>query len=401
MANKILNLDLSKDPIWLPFVYGRVGDEKLQTITVNITNNDQQFSLAGYTVAFEGVTNGGKTKVFDSDNVKVTNASTGTFEYTFPSAAFSTPGVYERAYFSIAKSGVRNSTGDFKIDVSNNADIDAEEAQTVITEYNKLVSELNKLQKENINALTKQQTDYINTTNTKFTSIQKQIADLQTLIGSYETSVNSTKTTAITEINAALEQFKKGDFYSKSESDSRYLRYSVDQATNAEAIAGTTGLKWMSPSTTKVAISNQATTLTGNQTISGTKNFVTEPTVDGKPLTDKFVDLTLTSGFSNGMTGWIKFQRINDLVIVSYSISPPNNSGAWVEILAGNKIPDNFKFVDTVYGTGGIGAASAVASSLATVGVSSSNITFGAYSRSSGSSAFAGQVVGVALNRGR
>ena len=93
--------------------------------------------------------------------------------------------------------------------------------------------------------------------------------------------------------------------------------------------------------------------------------------------------------------------HINDLIIVSYSIASPNNSGAWVEILASSKISNNFKFADTVYGTASISAAGAVGNSMAVVGVSSTNIQFGAYNRSSGSSAFAGQVIGVALNRVR
>lgn len=188
------------------------------------------------------------------------------------------------------------------------------------------------------NALTKQQTDYIDSTNTKFISIQNQITNLQTLIDSYETSVNSTKTTAITEINAALEQFKKGDFYSKSESDSRYLRYSVDQATNAEAIAGTTVLKWMSPSTTKVAISNQATTLTGNQTVVGTKNFqdglqlagkVVQAGIAERPITDSDrSDTTYVTGVNGILT------RVGDVVTLAFNFQcgnwPSGTETRWV-----------------------------------------------------------------------
>ncbi|MGX2944227.1 hypothetical protein [Enterococcus alishanensis] len=176
-------------------------------------------------------------------------------------------------------------------------------------------------------------------------------------------------------------------------------------ATQSDAESGTSLLKFMTPRRVFDAIakwtSDKFVEATGDQTISGTKNFVNEPTVGGKPFTDKYATLTVSSGFSNGMTGWVKFQRINDLIIVSYSISPTNQNGAWVEILAGSKIPSNFKFADTVYGTASISAAGAVGNSMAVVGVSSTNIQFGAYNRSAGSSAFAGQVIGVALNRGR
>lgn len=46
-------------------------------------------------------------KVFDSENVSSNNAELqkGTFEYTFPSAAFSVEGTYKRAYFSFQKMG--------------------------------------------------------------------------------------------------------------------------------------------------------------------------------------------------------------------------------------------------------------------------------------------------------
>ncbi|ETC91727.1 hypothetical protein T481_10875 [Enterococcus faecalis PF3] len=145
MANKILNLDFSKDPIMPPIIYGRVGDEKMQTITVKISRRDEIPDLSGGVITFEGEPAGGKVKVFDSENVSSNNAGLqkGTFEYTFPSAAFSIEGTYKRAYFSFQKDGKRDTTGDFKIIVKGNADIDAEEAETIITEYNKLVTALN------------------------------------------------------------------------------------------------------------------------------------------------------------------------------------------------------------------------------------------------------------------
>ena len=69
MANKILNLDFSKDPIMPPIIYGRVGDEKMQTITVKISRRDEIADLSGGIITFEGEPAGGKVKVFDSENV--------------------------------------------------------------------------------------------------------------------------------------------------------------------------------------------------------------------------------------------------------------------------------------------------------------------------------------------
>ncbi|WP_368741519.1 BppU family phage baseplate upper protein, partial [Enterococcus faecalis] len=183
MANKILNLDFSKDPIMPPIIYGRVGDEKMQTITVKISRRDEIPDLSGGIITFEGEPAGGKVKVFDSENVSSNNAGLqkGTFEYTFPSATFSVEGTYKRAYFSFQKDGKRDTTGDFKIIVKGNADIDAEEAETIITEYNKLVKALNEAYQA---ALNKMNIDYddvekrIEAIKVDLNTLKKQITDI-------------------------------------------------------------------------------------------------------------------------------------------------------------------------------------------------------------------------------
>lgn len=201
MSNKILNLDLSKDPIMPAIVYGRVGDDRLQTVTVNITRRDEIADLTGYTITFEGTTYKGQTKVFDSDNVGTTTAGLkkGTFEYTFPNMAFAVAGKYEQAYFSIVKDGKRDSTAGFEIYVDGNADIDAPEAETIITEYTKLVAELNRLQKQAIDEMDE-----------NFATVQEKISDL-------ETEINTLRN----KIDQALTDFEKGNFWTKDESFSK------------------------------------------------------------------------------------------------------------------------------------------------------------------------------------
>lgn len=201
MSNKILNLDLSKDPIMPAIVYGRVGDDRLQTVTVNLTRRDEIADLTGYTITFEGTTYKGQTKVFDSDNVGTTTAGLkkGTFEYTFPNMAFAVAGKYEQAYFSIVKDGKRDSTAGFEIYVDGNADIDAPEAETIITEYTKLVAELNRLQKQAIGEM-----------DGNFATAQEKISDL-------ETEINTLRN----KIDQALTDFEKGNFWTKDESFSK------------------------------------------------------------------------------------------------------------------------------------------------------------------------------------
>lgn len=209
MSNKILNLDLSKDPIMPAIVYGRVGDDRLQTVTVNLTRRDEVADLTGYDITFEGTTYNRQTKVFDSNNISSTpeGLKKGTFDYTFPNMAFAVAGKYEQAYFSIVKDGKRDSTAGFEIYVDGNADIDAPEAETIITEYNKLVAELNELQNQAISELNEQQNQAIDEMNRNFTEAQGRISEL-------EVQINDLRN----KIDQALTDFENGNFWTKEES---------------------------------------------------------------------------------------------------------------------------------------------------------------------------------------
>lgn len=224
MANKIFNLDLTKDTKINSIVLGRVGDGGLQTITVNISNRDVPVDLTGFTITFEGVTNGSQSKIFDSYGVKTETEKLkqGQFDYTFPSAAFSVAGRYETAYFSFQKDENRDTTGKIDIFVSENADIDAGEAETIITEYNKLVQELHEITDK-----------YISDSDAKFADINAKIVNLQAKITQYQSTVKNTADSAINAVNTssnaaikavedALKQFEAGDFYTKSETDAKF-----------------------------------------------------------------------------------------------------------------------------------------------------------------------------------
>lgn len=235
MAYKTLNLDLAKSPILKSIVYGRIGDSDMQTVTVNVTSRDVPVDLTGFRITFEGITNGEKTKVFDVDGISSTpeGLKKGTFDYTFPNMAFAVGGSYEIAYFSIVKGDKRDTTGEFDIIVGSNADIDAAEAETIITEYNKLVKELH--------AITDK---YISDSDAKFAAINKKIVDLQAKITQYQANVKKTADDAVAAIDAsvstavstvntssnaaikavddALKKFEAGDFYTKSETDAKF-----------------------------------------------------------------------------------------------------------------------------------------------------------------------------------
>lgn len=150
MANREMNFDLSKQPRLLPIIYGRVGDGSVQKVTVYLTLNDEPIDLTNYVITFEGMTSGNATVVMDTQGVVNRDDKNGKFDYIFPNMAFGVSGDYERAYFSIteAETQQRSTTANFQISVLENSDITADKAETIITEYNRLVDTLNKSYQE-------------------------------------------------------------------------------------------------------------------------------------------------------------------------------------------------------------------------------------------------------------
>jgi len=242
MANKVLNLDFSKVPILPSIIYGRVGDNDMQTVTINITRNDEVANLSGGLITFEGEPAGGKVKVFDSDNISSTTEGLkkGTFDYTFPSKAFSVEGTYERAYFSFQKGEKRDTTNGFKIIVQGTADIDAEEAETIITEYNRLVEKLNKAYQD---ALKKINVDYesvvskIEEITTEIAQIKAQITEtinnaekrIDKIAKDTENSITTIGRTVTEAMDQALEELRSADFYTQAEADSRFINKTTSE----------------------------------------------------------------------------------------------------------------------------------------------------------------------------
>ena len=259
--SEVLRFDLAKDPKGNPITYGRVGDGGGFVRKIKVFEDGKPFDLTGWIVTFEGNTSDYKTKVFDSEGITITDEKSGGFTYTFPNMAFAVEGQYERAYFSFTKGDQRKSTGNFDIIVFGNSDIDAPEAETIITEYNKLVAALQALQKKNIEDLQKQQNNYIQSAESKFGILQGDIAKLQKQIDTFKSDVNTAASNAVTTINKALEEFKDQDFYTKLEADNRFAKKTdltkenvqlgnVDNyatANQTEAEQGLAGNKFITP----------------------------------------------------------------------------------------------------------------------------------------------------------
>lgn len=187
MANKILRLDISKIPDLTPIIYGRVADGLVQTVDVYVTNNGEPFDLTGWVINFEGNTSGNRTYVKDLEGIVMVDRTKGHFTYTFPLIAFSTAGKYERAYFSFVKGDQRESTSDFNIQVFENADITVEEAHTVITEYEELVDELNRIFLE---AQTELQQDFDEFKKNYDTKYNNYITDLTNKINAAQNKID-------------------------------------------------------------------------------------------------------------------------------------------------------------------------------------------------------------------
>ena len=216
MANMIFNLDLNKNNAINPIIFGRLTDGNLRKITVNITNEGEPVDLTDWVIRFEGTT-GGHAKVFDVLGVNILDAKNGKFEYTFSKTAFSASGAYKSAYFAIEKDDMRETTNDIRIIVENVADLDAKDAETVVTELNKTITLINERYAELNNRVDIYEDD--------IASLEGWLLGKKTEIENIINSANSTFNQKLSEIQAKLNEtnqaIENGDFYSKTETDQK------------------------------------------------------------------------------------------------------------------------------------------------------------------------------------
>lgn len=191
-----MRFDIFKQPRLTPIIYGRVGDGSIQKVTVYLTANDEPIDLTGYTITFEGNTSGNKTVVLDTKGVSGIVANQGKFDYTFPNMTFGVPGEYERAYFSLTNitTKQRSTTSNFQIIVLDNADITTDKAETIITEYNKLIDKLNKAYNDALVNYTK--------------AGDRMLADLKNKIDTLESKLNALNT-SYNSLAQKLEEIRK------------------------------------------------------------------------------------------------------------------------------------------------------------------------------------------------
>ncbi|HFK9612573.1 TPA: BppU family phage baseplate upper protein [Enterococcus faecium] len=115
-------------------------------------------------------------------------------------------------------------------------------------------------------------------------------------------------------------------------------------------------------------------------------------------ITPNRTSLRIESGFSDGFTGWVTFERIGDIVIVSYALSPSTNTGTWKTPLPIASIPEEFRFSSNAYSTGSI-ATSNISNDICQVGMNAQGLQFASWNRTAGIAQFAGQLTGAVKSR--
>ena len=132
----------------------------------------------------------------------------------------------------------------------------------------------------------------------------------------------------------------------------------------------------------------------------------TEAVNESKKYTDEAItnitpnrtSLRIESGFSDGFTGWVTFERIGDIIIVSYALSPSTNTGTWKTPLPIASIPEEFHFNSNAYSTGSI-ATSNISNDVCQVGMNGQGLQFASWNRTAGIAQFAGQLTGAVKSR--
>ena len=341
MANMIFNLDLNKNNAINPIIFGRLTDGNLRKITVNITNEGEPVDLTDWVIRFEGTT-GGQAKVFDVLGVHLLDAENGKFEYTFSKTAFSASGAYTTAYFAIEKDDMRETTNDIKIVVENVADLNAQDAETVVTELNKTIALINQRYAELNSRVDIYEGD--------IASLEGWLLGKKTEIENIIKSANSTFNQKLSEIQTKLDETNQaivnGDFYSKTETDQKLsainttITNHTSNKSNPHAVtANQVGSYTKAETNTflgQKADDSGVVHKAGDETISGKKTFdaISVNKIE-VPITTATVDL-----------GWgmsAKIIKSGNYVFINTTTAPTTNVGATGGVAVGIKVPEGYR----------------------------------------------------------
>lgn len=223
-------------------VYLRQGDKTgAVVIDAKLMDNGSPVSLSGLTPMFKANTADGQAVIADSTGFNIIDASGGEFTYQVPNALSSVPGKIVTAYFSLADSSGSESTFDVAFIIKKAVDITKPQANDYITIIDGTLQSL------------QQKIDAMNT-------------DVQTILNAYN----------------------QGDFYNKSETDSK------DAATLASAKA--------------YADTQDSATLSSAKSYTDTLS---------KEISVTIADASKITGYAEG---YISFSRKGNVVIVCFDV---------------------------------------------------------------------------------
>lgn len=247
----------SKNAITPETVYLRQGDKTgAVVIDATLMDNGSPVSLGSLTPMFKANTADGQAVIADSTGFNIVNASGGELTYQVPNALAAVPGKITTAYFSFSDSSGSESTFDVAFIIKKAVDITKPKAD-----------------------------DYITIIDGTLQPLQKKIDAMNT------------------DVKTILDAFNQGNFYNKSQTDSK------DAATLASAKS--------------YADSGDSTTLTNAKNYADTKDSATLSS--SKSYTDNLskeasVTISDASKITGFAEGYISFSRKGNMVIACFDV---------------------------------------------------------------------------------
>ena len=229
---------IAPEPVFL-----RQGDKTgAVVIDATLMDNGAPVSLDGLTPMFKANTADGQAVIADSTGFNVLNSANGEFTYQVPNALSAVPGKIATAYFSLSDAGGSESTFDVAFVVKMAVDM-----------------------------------------------TQKQAEDYITIIDGTLKSLSDKIDAMNTDVKTILDAYNQGDFYNKSETDSR------DASTLASAKSYTD--------------SGDSTTLTNAKSYADTQDSATLSSA--KSYTDNISKDWLNAAMMTKDTGWVALSPLN------------------------------------------------------------------------------------------
>ncbi|WP_176542352.1 BppU family phage baseplate upper protein [Bacillus wiedmannii] len=143
MRNETIIIDLSS-PSLAKTIYSRQNDKNGLKLTVYLREYGKPVNLTGYAGKYEAANQSGH---FVRDDAVITNATDGTFEYTFSKESVATRGVWA-GYFAFEKGTERYTTPDIKVILGRDVKQNSIEIKDYISEFDQALEAVKGYRKE-------------------------------------------------------------------------------------------------------------------------------------------------------------------------------------------------------------------------------------------------------------